>query len=71
MIAWSAFAHRPKEIDKFAIYPGHHEWDQLWAAAQAASWWTNSDEIGYVGCDETFWYFQKRGETGGFARLVR
>ena len=67
----SAFTHKPKKLQKFAVRPGKPEWDRVWASAKSQPWWTNSDEISYVGCDETFWYFQKRGVTSGLARLVR
>lgn len=67
----SDFIHKPKKLAKFDVKPGTPEWDRMWAAAQAQSWWTDSQKMGYVGHDGEFWYFQNRGTTTGFARLVR
>lgn len=66
-----AFVHNPKGLSRFDVRPGTPEWNRLWVAAKAQSWWTDSDKMSYVGHDGDFWYFQNRGTKTGFARLAR
>lgn len=65
----TVFMHKPKKLQKMDVMPGSEEWDRLWAAAKAQTWW--DDKLGYVGHDGSFWYFQVDGLTTGFARITR
>lgn len=65
----SAFIHKPKTLDGVFFTPTETKalWDKVWAAAKAQDWW--EDDLGCVGNQDGFFYFQVRGLTTGFARV--
>lgn len=64
----NAFIHRPKRLaNEICFHPSSPYWGRVWDAAKAQDWW--QPNVGCVGNDKGYFYFQIPGLTTGFARV--
>lgn len=70
----TAFTHKPKRLSNDVYFhPVHTKtlWDKVWTKARKQDWWpTDETTIGYVGNQNGYFYFQIKGLTTGFARIL-
>jgi hypothetical protein len=66
----NAFTHKPEgSLAGAFFHPTKTKglWNMVWAEARSQDWY--SDDVGYVGNKDGYFYFQKPSVTTGFARI--